>query len=65
MATISYINVNAINHSVRDSQVPEFTNSESTYLCGDGSWSVPTFIASKSGITFVDGGNYLLVLKTS
>lgn len=65
MATISYINVNATNYSVRDSQVPEFTNAKSTYLCGDGSWGIPTFTASQSGVTFVDGSDHLLVFKIS
>lgn len=65
MADISYIKIiDGTTHSIHDIGVPELTQSTSTYLRGDGDWIIPT-VTMQSGVTFVDGGDHLLVNKQS
>lgn len=63
MAEISKIQIpNGASYDIWDSQVPKLTDSVNTYLRGDGEWAVPT-INYQNGVTFVDGGDHLLVCK--
>lgn len=62
MADVTKIKIiNGTTYSVRDYRVPALTNSESTYLRGDGTWQVPE-VNTATGITFIDGGDHLIVI---
>lgn len=63
MADISHVKIiSGTTYDVRDYRVPTLTNSESTYLRGDGTWQIPA-VSTGSGVTFIDGGDYLLIEK--
>lgn len=49
---------------IRDYRLEKMTWSENTYLCGDGTWSVPTNYTG-SGTLMVDCGDHLLVFSNS
>ena len=63
MADISHVKIiSGTTYDVRDYRVPTLTNSESTYLRGDGKWQIPAEPTATSGCIFVDGGDHLKVI---
>ena len=64
MADISHIFVKNTTFDIKDHRIPNLSNSENTYLRGDGTWAVPATTVS-SGVTFIDGGDHLIVYVVS
>lgn len=59
MADISHIKIKNTTYDIRDKRISAMSNQNTTYLDGNGQWTVPSI---RSGVRFVDEDNHLLVI---